>query len=355
MTKRRHSTRSAQRLPLPPREQTTTMHSPMCPARSLPIAPDFIIVGAQKSGTSTLHGVLAGHPDVFIPSREIFFFDVDDARQHPDFAAKNGQPRNFARDFDEYANWYVRFFDGAQQGQLRGEDSTSYLPSTLAPARIAELCPQVKIIASLRDPVARAYSHYWHDVSRGRCDQSFDTVAANLDSLVVSRGHYAEQLERYIDAVGRERVHVIVFEALCEDLEAVAARACAFLDLQPPPAAAFERERYNVARVPANLELRLWANRKLPWLLRKSYRGLLPEPGDSPGMLHGAWRERLWSHPLAHHANRVLDALRPKRRYPPMSAKTRQALGEHYRRVNTNLSALLGRDDLAQWWPSLRT
>ncbi len=321
-------------------------------AAELPTPPHFIIVGAQKSGTSTLHGVLGAHPDVFIPDREIFFFDIDDTRQHPDFTPTDGRARDFEADFDTYAKWYGRFFDRARAGQLRGEDSTSYLPSTVAAARIARLCPDVKVIALLRDPVARAYSHYWHDVSRGRCSRSFAEVAGDRESLVVQRGCYREQLERYHEAVGAERVRVLVFEEFAKNLERVSGEVCEFLGLSPPPSAALERERYNVARVPRNLRTRLWINRNLPMLVKKSYRGLLPEPSAGGGLLRGPWRERLWNSPLARHTNRVLDAMRPQRRYPPMPKEARELLTRHYQEANAGLDTLIGRNDLAQWWPS---
>lgn len=324
----------------------------MAPAAELSKPPHFIIVGAQKSGTSTLHGILGAHPDVFIPDREIFFFDIDDPVQHPDFVAPGGAARDFDADFSSYEAWYARFFEHAAPGQLRGEDSTSYLPSTLAPERIARLCPEVKVIALLRDPVSRAYSHYWHDVSRGRCSQSFEDVAGDHDSLVVQRGCYREQIERYHDALGADRVRVLLFEEFAKNLERVCAEVCSFLGLAPAPSSALERERYNVARVPRNLETRLWVNRTVPFLVKKSYRGLLPEPGKQSGVLSGPWRDRLWNSALARHANRVLDRVRPQRKYPPMAPAARKSLSELYRRENEGLGALLGRDDLATWWPS---
>ncbi len=323
----------------------------MASAAVLSKPPHFIVVGAQKSGTSTLHGILGAHPDVFIPEREIFFFDIDDPVQHPDFVRPGGAMRDFDADFTSYEAWYARFFEGAARGQLRGEDSTSYLPSTLAPQRIARLCPDVLIIALLRDPVSRAYSHYWHDVSRGRCSRSFEAVARERDSLVVQRGCYREQIQRYHDALGADRVQVVVFEEFAKNLERVSGEVCSFLGLAPPPSSALERERYNVARVPRNLETRLWLNRTAPFLIKKSYRGLLPEPGHT-GMLSSLWRDRLWSSPWAPRANRLLDALRPQRAYPPMAPATRESLSELYRLENKGLDALLGRDDLARWWPS---
>lgn len=325
----------------------------MARAAQLATPPHFIIVGAQKSGTSTLHGVLGAHPDVFIPDREIFFFDIDDPLQHPDFAPASGERRDFEADFETYATWYERFFAGARPEQLRGEDSTSYLASELAPERIARLCPDVKVLALLRDPVSRAYSHYWHDVSRGRCSRSFTEVAEDRSSLVVQRGFYRQQIERYHEALGAERVKVLVFEEFSVDMQRISAQVCDFLGLAPPPASALERERYNVARVPRNLELRLWVNRNVPMLAQKSYRGLLPEPSEPGGVFSGPWRERLWSSGAARHANRVLDALRPKRKYPPMPEPTRERLTQMYCKANAGLAALLERDDLGKWWPSL--
>lgn len=324
----------------------------MARAAELSRPPHFIIVGAQKSGTSTLHGVLGAHPDVFIPSREIFFFDIDDDVQHPDFGPVGGGVRDFDADFETYAAWYGRFFERAQPGQRRGEDSTSYLASTVAPERIGRLCPDVKVIALLRDPVSRAYSHYWHDVSRGRCSRSFTEVIDEPDTLVVQRGFYRDQVQRYHDALGSERVKVLVFEEFSRNLDRVCAEVCDFLGLSPPPASALERERYNVARVPRNLEARLWINRNLPMLVKKSYRGLLPEPSAGEGLLASAWRDRLWNSSAARVANRVLDAARPQRKYPPMPEPTRKRLTQTYREANAGLERLLGRDDLGRWWES---
>lgn len=318
----------------------------------MPVAPDFVIVGAQKAGTSTLHSILGAHPDVFIPDREVFFFDIDDRRQHPDFAVPGAPARDFERDLPDYARWYARFFAPARPGQRLGEDSTSYLASPLVPPRLARLCPDVKVIALLRDPVARAYSHYWHDVSRGRCGESFARVAADHESLVVSRGEYRSQLLAYFDALPRAQVEVVIFEEFCRDMPRVSQRVAEFLGLSPLPRSALVAGARNVARVPANLPARLWLNRNLPWLTRKSYRGLLPEPSRGRGIDRAGLRERLWAHPIAGHANRLLDALRPRRQYPPMDPAVRERLVAHYARANEGLDGLLGRDDLGRWWPS---
>ena len=121
--------------------------------------PDLILVGAPKCGTTSLHAMLALHPDVFIPEYEVFFFDVDDVMIHPDFFFhRSGSSfHDYEGEFEEYLAWYRSLFTSAEPGQIIGEDTTTYLCSHYAPTRIAELLPDVKLIALLRDPVDRAY------------------------------------------------------------------------------------------------------------------------------------------------------------------------------------------------------
>lgn len=88
----------------------------------------------MKCGTSTLHHILAGHPDVFMPREEIHFFTLDDAGFDLD------------RDFDECLVWYRAFFAGARPKQIIGERSSVYLASPEVPHRMAQLIPRVKLL-----------------------------------------------------------------------------------------------------------------------------------------------------------------------------------------------------------------
>jgi hypothetical protein len=115
--------------------------------------PNFIIIGAMKSGTTSIHHILASRDDVFLPEKEVYFFDVDDIEQHGDFfiKTKNGWTfHDFEADFDTYFEWYQKYFARAEPGQMIGEDTTTYLASKKAPVRIAKLLPNVKLIAVLR-------------------------------------------------------------------------------------------------------------------------------------------------------------------------------------------------------------
>ena len=124
---------------------------------------DFVIFGAMKSGTSSLHRTLDAHPDVFIPNVEVHYFDIDDIFQHPDFFVHTPGTWHIPRfgPPDSYRRWYDAFFEEAKAHQLVGEDSTTYLASAEAARRLAVASPSVRIIVMLRDPASRCYSQYW--------------------------------------------------------------------------------------------------------------------------------------------------------------------------------------------------
>lgn len=153
--------------------------------------PDFIIVGASRSGTSSLFYYLRQHPYIFMPGeKEVHFFD---------FKYGNG------------LKWYQQKF---KEGYVNGEASPYYLPCPFVPTRIKSTMPSVKVIALLREPGARAYSHYWFNRVRSEDDKPFlQAVQAEATRLhgiphnsptwrrfsYLARGQYAEQLERWRD------------------------------------------------------------------------------------------------------------------------------------------------------------
>jgi len=104
---------------------------------------DFLVIGAQKSGTTSLFKYLQRHPELYLPpSKEINFF-VNASK--------------FPRGLD----WYIEtYFRGADEDKLWGEVCPSYIGYTSAPANIYANCPDVKLVAILRNPIDRAYSHY---------------------------------------------------------------------------------------------------------------------------------------------------------------------------------------------------
>jgi hypothetical protein len=181
------------------------------------VLPDFVILGAQKSGTTTLYGQLARHPAVMPALRkEVHFFDAP--------------PRPI--------EWYRAFFPRRRALEARrqavghavtGEATPFYLMHPLASVRLRAALPRARLVAILRDPVERAVSGYHHAVRMGHETRAIEValdpeneetrpyVEEGYDDPAcptrlrgyLARGHYAEQLTRWFAQVGRERVLVL--------------------------------------------------------------------------------------------------------------------------------------------------
>jgi hypothetical protein len=201
------------------------------------VLPDFLIVGAQKCGTSSLHAYLSEHPQV-ISSRvkEVHFFD-----------------RHYAKGTRWYRSNFQRSATIQRREQQIGkpvlafEATPCYLFHPLAAQRIAQLIPQAKLIVLLRDPTVRAYSHYRHMVQRGRetldfaeaIQQEAARLQGGYDSLshsrfsYLARGLYKAQLETYFQFFPRDRVLILKSERLFNDPQGEYDKVLAFLELEP--------------------------------------------------------------------------------------------------------------------------
>jgi hypothetical protein len=188
--------------------------------------PDFFIVGAPRSGTTFMFDYLGMHPRIHVPGRkEPQFFATDlDSGSYLDSLS-------FMRDRDEY----LRLFAGAREDQLTGEASTWYLYSTAAAQNIKAAAPDARIIAMLRHPVEMLYSLHGRRLYAGSEDlpDFADALAAEDDRRAGRRipararnvkallyrdvGRYGEQLQRYMDTFGQDRVRVVVFEEFVKD------------------------------------------------------------------------------------------------------------------------------------------
>lgn len=202
--------------------------------------PDFLIIGAQKAGTTALYSYLRRHPGITGPSwKEVSFFD---------------------RHYTRGEGWYRGHFPNALRTWLAkpivGEASPSYLFHPLAPARVAALLLDVRLIALLRDPVDRALSHYHHEVALGREPLSFEDALereeertrGEVDRMVgdpayfshawwdftyLARGRYAEQLERWLAVFPPEQLLVLASDELAERPGPTYARVLEFLGASP--------------------------------------------------------------------------------------------------------------------------
>jgi hypothetical protein len=219
------------------------------------LLPSFLIIGAQRAGTTSLYDYLCRHPDVAGPTvpkgevwwaKELHFFDD-----------------GYERGVDWYRAWFPLAASrvlARRRGRdlVAGEATPSYMFHPQAPARVAATIPDARLIALLRDPVERAYSHYQMMVRMGREQLSFeDAVEAEPERLAaeqqrrdadptykspdyrhfayISRGLYAEQLERWLEHFPRERLLVVASEDLGARPEEVYVAVLAFLGLREWP------------------------------------------------------------------------------------------------------------------------
>lgn len=192
--------------------------------------PNFLIIGAMRSGTTSLADTLSQHPDVVIPSKEPHFFS---------FEGKSTDIPKITTTIAEYQ----ALFDGKEDILARGDASPRYLPDRSAPARIQRYIPDVKLIAVLRDPVDRAYSNFYHEVKIG-CNpaESFedalrinDETAANdefqLSATYSYQGFYFKHLTRYFEFFDTSQIKVFLFEDWSRQPQVMLREIYEFLDI----------------------------------------------------------------------------------------------------------------------------
>jgi len=287
---------------------------------------DFLLIGAQKAGTTTLHGYLARYHGVFVPAiKENDYFLREELYR--------GGESYLARFFDEApldAVW------GAAQVQLM------YFPECVA--RIREYNPRIKVIAVLRDPVRRAYSAYWFARQRGtetcatfeealarEADRAKGTFQERAELTYLAHGHYADQLRAYYAAFGADGVRVVLTEELGREPVRLMRDLAGWLGLRADPAWQVPRGRMNESGMP-----------RIRWLTRflVSERVKVRVRAVTGAGLRLWVRRRLLLPLLARNTVPF--------RYPPMLAETERRLAGYYAGHNAALRQLTGRD-LPEW------
>jgi hypothetical protein len=187
---------------------------------------DFLIIGAQKAGTTSLRAFLASFDSHIYMSRTEHHFWNRQGQFRDGFGVSS----------------YMSHFADARDTQLIGEKSPSYLSSHEAPERIAKHFPKVKLIAILRNPVERAYSAYWHGRRVGAIDASL-TFTQSIERYqdnhgkpygdLVTPGLYASQINRYLDFFPRNQLLILDFDQLLNEPERELSATVAFLGLDP--------------------------------------------------------------------------------------------------------------------------
>jgi hypothetical protein len=219
--------------------------------------PDFLVIGAAKSGTSALYNQLAAHPEIFMsPIKEPNFFALSNGGA--DFKGP-GDADTINRRSVTTLEAYRRLFSRRGSERMAGEASTLYLYSPRAPAEIRRFHPGIKLIAVLRNPVDRAFSSYRHLVRDGRETETFaGGLAAEETRIAAGWSHiwhytkvglYAQQLRRYREMFSADQLAVFTYDRFCERPETVLREIFELLGVDPGFVPDTTR-RYNVSGRP---------------------------------------------------------------------------------------------------------
>jgi hypothetical protein len=266
--------------------------------------PNFFIAGTMRSGTTSLTRYLDAHPEAFIaPQKEIHYFDL-----------------NYSRGID----WYRQQFSNVGGEIAVGDATPSYMYLEEAVARMSETVPGARVIALLRHPVDRAYSHYWLRRTLGAEEKDFTEAVREEDKRIalgdprrecpyLDMSRYVHQLRRLTRHFPRDAVHVVIFEELKRGPEAAYKEVCEFLGV-------------DAEFVPANLGQVVNASVSYRSRRLRQMRHTMPRP---------VWR--------------VVGRINTRRAsYPPLDPELRAELAGRFTEDNSELASWLGRD-LSLW------
>ena len=294
--------------------------------------PDFFIVGAPKCGTTAMYAYLRDHPGIFLPERkELRYFGSD-------LEIRDRRALTEAE--------YLAHFDGARADQLVGTAYVWYLYSTTAAQEIRAFAPDARIVAMLRNPVDLLHALHGENLFNGNEDigDFGDALVAEPERVAGRRipphahllqalwystvPRYTEQLRRYEEAFGRERMHIIVFDDFSADPAAAYADLLRFLGVRAD-AGPSQFAVVNAARRTRSEWFRHFLARP-PEPARRVVRAVLP-PSVRRGLYERAKR---------------LNVV--ERGRPPLDEALRRQLRGQFRDEVDRLSEYLGRD-LSHW------
>ena len=309
------------------------------------LLPDFIIGGAMKSGTTTLHNILNAHPRIFIPDGEVHFFDMDNVSQHSDFnfyRKKRWITQNIEKDPNRVWNWYRDKFRGTEH-LIRGEDSTTYLSSRIAAERIAGQEKEIKLIFLLRQPSERAFSNYLHLLRSGKATYSFEDTLLYCPGQILTRSLYLEQLQEYFRWIPKERIKIVLFEDFVQRRDESLSEICQFLGVEfAQLPAESTSDHSNQGKAPRSL----WLNYKKNQLIREfgnnQYRSNLPFTDTHLGLKKSNMVRML---------NKAHSILNPQTFTGcEMNRGTKVFLDDYFRAQMDGLDKLLEMDVTSKWF-----
>ena len=306
--------------------------------------PNFLVVGAAKSGTTSLFRYLEQHPDVFASSvKEPSYFAFPDGRLNlkgpvDEASMHRNIHRKTVKSFDAYRNLFM----AARHETAVGEASPRYLYIPAAVDHIERHLGAPKIIAILRNPIERAYSHFLMNWRRGLepLADFKDALAAEPERIAagwdwdwhyVGVGRYGTQLQRFVDRFGEANVQVLLYDDLKRDPVDLMRQVFVFLGVDPS-FTPDTRTRHMVGHTASNnLLTRLAFGPENTLVGRLAYRIVPPKLGLKAQALLQSAVGRL-----------------PGRQIPPITGDVRERLRVELRTEIEQLASLIGRD-LSAW------
>ncbi len=189
------------------------------------VKPDFVGIGAQRAGTSWLYHALNAHPEIFLPLKEVHFFDEK---------------------YEQGTDWYFSLFETEKEHTITGEFTPDYMSEEHAMNRLVEHCPETKILVVLREPFERAYSAYNLYKAHGRfADMSFEEAILE-DKNIVRKSLYSEQIKRLFKLFPKENIRIYDFDDVSNDPLKVVQDAYSFLGVDKTFVPPGVKEKYNV-------------------------------------------------------------------------------------------------------------
>lgn len=252
---------------------------------------DFFIVGAPKTGTTSLYHYLNEHPEIVMSSKK-----------EPDYfsdKAIHQQGMYYGEQRINTIEQYEALFPNDASDKKLGEASVSYLFYPNVANDICQYNPDAKIIIMLRNPIDRAYSHYLMDYRLGLVNDSFEDIIAQQSTSKQAKLYYqqyievstyAQQIKRYLDVFSRENILVIDYEEFKKDVKGIVKKVYAFLEVDDVFVADVNK-RHNAYTMPKNeairkvyslVYLRKVLNILLPKTLTKRIRSMFFKKDKKP-------------------------------------------------------------------------
>ncbi len=244
--------------------------------------PNFLIIGAAKSGTTAIYTYLKQHPEIYMsPRKELRYFS--NITPPPEDV-----PKDYIHESVQTLEAYERYFDGVTDERIYGESSPMYLYTPGTAERIKTTLPDVKLFAILRNPVERAFSAYTHGLREwkepaGTFEEALarepERIQAGWGMLwhYTQAGFYYQQLQRYYKVFAREQIMVVLHDDLVADASQLMRAMFAFLEVDPdfkPDTSAHP----NVSGFPRSESLHRWMRKVFVEdnLLQRLSRKLFP-------------------------------------------------------------------------------